>query len=461
MGNNGPSKSKPESTASPIGRFVKLGSLCVVVALAVVLVVAHFTPPEEPASSASPAQNSGASPLPPPSVKLPVSAIAISNEQLQTEAIQEIATLQARFPNLPESLHVAAMTYAGLRQTEKAEKLWQTCIQLAPNHVGPRVGLANLLIERGEDQRAVEVLDAALADGCRSPELFYRLASAQTKLGQVKEAESTLQTAVQAFPDVSENWLLLGQTKNQLQEYEEGEDCLRKAIDLGNNSTTVYFALANACQRQGKGEQATLYRQRFTELKTEDPLASPDLTFQKIYQQALRPMVASLYASAASVYIKQDDIEEGERLLLRTLDLAPDDTTVLEQLASLYHKNGEIADALAVQRRLVELAPGNVIYLFNLASMASQLNDLQAALQALEKARELRPDFALPYTGLAQVHSQLGNLQQARLFAEGAVRREPSIQGYGVLAAICQELGDEDAAENAREMAKKLATGPR
>jgi predicted Zn-dependent protease len=447
-----------EVNATPlVGRLVKLGSLCIVVAIAVVALVVYLTPLEDPAALPGPTQPLDGPSIPLPTVQLPRAAAELSNEQLQTELLREIDALQTRFPNLPAALHVAAMTYAGLRQTKQAEELWQTCIQLDPKHVGPRLGLATLLTERGDDQAAIEVLKAALSDDCASPEVFYRLATAQTRLGNVKDAETTLITAVESFPDVSENWLLLGQTKNQLQQFKEAEDCLRKAIELGNETSTVYFALANACQRQGKEEQAAKFRQRFSELKAKDPSASRERTFQEIYQQALVPMVVSNLASAAAVYARQGEIEDAERLYLRALEIVPENPQALEELTSLYRHGGRIADANLAQARLVELAPDSVIYRLNQANLLAQLGDLQSAAQTLEKARSLRPDLALPYIALAQVHSQLGDLQQARLFAEAAVRREPSVQGYGLLATICQALGDDEAAAKARELAKGLA----
>ncbi len=451
----------PEASRPPLRRLLGLGFLCLIIAVAVVLVIAWFNPPEEPASlpAALPLLDSPSPPL--PSVHLPTSAASISNEQLQAEALQEIEGLQSRLQNSPESLHVAAMAYAGLRQTQKAEELWRSCIQLEPQHVGPRVGLATLHIDRGEDQKAIEILEAALAENCVSPEVFYRLATAKTKLGHVDQAEAVLQTAVETFPLVSENWLLLGETSSQLNKFEEAEASLHRAIELGNHSPTVYFALATACQRQGKQEQAAQYRKIFSDLKAKDSSDARDQTFHQIYQQALRPLVAGSYASAAAVYIKRNQPDEGERLFLRALEIVPDDPQVLEELASFYREVGRIADARVVQERLLALAPDNVIYLVNLANLASQLGDLQSALQTLEEARRRMPDFALPYAGLAQLHAQLGNLEQARLFAEGAVRREPTIQGYGILATICQQLGDEEAAQAARERAKQLAAPSR
>jgi Tfp pilus assembly protein PilF len=116
-----------------------------------------------------------------------------------------------------------------------------------------------------------------------------------------------------------------------------------------------------------------------------------------------------------------------------------------------------LADAKLVQRRLVEIEPQNLFNYVNLASVSAQMGDYQSAEAALKQAIDMRPDLALPYISLAQLHLQTGSLTQARWFAEGAVRREPTVQGYAVLAAACQQLGDSEGAGAAREMARKLA----
>ena len=273
----------------------------------IVGVVAYFTPPDEPLAVGEATSSDESFATTSPSVVLPTVPVEISSEQLQAETIGEVEALRTRFPRLPEALHVAAMAYAGLQQTAKADEIWQICIGLERTYVGPRLGRAILMSERGNDAEAVEILQAALADGCSTPEVFYRLATAQSKLGDVEQAEATLRTALQTFPSVSELWLALGQTQNQLLQFEEAERSLRQAVNLGNESPSVFFALANACQRLGKQEAAAEYRQQFTALKKTSAEATADTPFQEIYEQALCPLIASTFASAGAVYARQGD----------------------------------------------------------------------------------------------------------------------------------------------------------
>ncbi len=440
------------------GQAPRLG-LMVIAALLIVacfFTVYWFLPGEE----TPPAPLLGESPLPVgQTVEIPTTAVEVPNEDLQADGVDEIEKLQKRFPKNPAAMHVAAMLYAGLRQTEKAEEIWRRSITLDSRYVGPRTGLASVLTDRGEDDEAVQVLSRAIADRCASPETYYTLAEVLTKLGRLDEAEKTLQDGLKLFPQVAKLWFLLGQTQNQRQQFEQAEASLLKAIQFGYGSPTVYFTLSNACIRQGKKEEAAKYRKQFSEMKEAGAEATEGQAFHEKYGKALRPLVASSFAGAAAVYEKEKEPGEAERLFLKNLALIPKNPEVLRELASFYLKTERPADARVVLQRLVELDPTGAIDLMNLASVSAQLGDFAGAEKSLRQVIELKPDAALPRISLAQLFLQTGDFKEARAQAESSIRVVPTAQGYGVLAAAAQALGDEATARSATEMAQRLSAG--
>ena len=64
-----------------------------------------------------------------------------------------------------------------------------------------------------------------------------------------------IQKALADDPRSPGYWLVLGETQLKLGKAAEAETSLHKAIDLGVQSPTAYFALGNACARQGKNEK--------------------------------------------------------------------------------------------------------------------------------------------------------------------------------------------------------------
>jgi tetratricopeptide (TPR) repeat protein len=429
--------------------------ICVIVSVAVVFVLAYLWPPYKTARI-EPWQMPD---LPEPTIELPLEAVEVPNEELQAEAVREAETLLARFPQHAQVLHAAAMLYAGLHQTGRAEELWRRCIELDPGPSGPRVGLATALSERGKDAEAADILSKLLADGHSTDLIYHQLGTILTKLGKLDEAEAFAQQGVRAFPTCAANWLLLGQTQNQLRKFADAESSLRRAIELDDRSSTARFALANACMRQGKQDEARESRRKFAELEASAASERGNERFQEKYRRGLMPKVIRSLGLFGSFCFQQGDPDEGQRLLLRALSLDPGNELFLGELASNYLRLGRDADSYLVQQRLVQLDPKNASYLFNLGTTAKRIGDLPSAEMALTEVIALDPDLSEPYASLAQIHAQMGNFEQARSYAKTGVEKYPSVSGYGILALTCEALGDENGALAAHEMASKLAAG--
>ena len=200
----------------------------------------------------------------------------------------------------------------------------------------------------------------------------------------------------------------------------------------------------------------------FSQRKSEQA-STGDTPFQLRYDAELRRIALASICRAGTVYDRQGNPAEAERLLLRALALAPDNLVVYGELAAFYRRLGRVADARTVQRRMVDLQPENAVHYVNLASLASQLGDYPAAEAALKEVIGKRPDLSIGYSGLAQLYLQAGKLEQARWFAEAALRMEPAapeetVQTYRVLATVCRRLGDQAAAETALAEVQKRAS---
>ena len=273
--------------AEVLRRYGKLAVACVALAAVIAVIVAWLTPLDESAREGNDATELPKPPSARPTVVLPSQAADVPAEELRTELFQLGEKLLAQFPKVPEALHVVAGLYADLQRVTEAERIWQDCIRLSPENVGPYVGLATAAMEQGKDEEAVATLQRGLAAGCTSPELDHQLAAALTKLGRLDEAAKVLQRGLEAFSTCSENWLQLGQIQIQLSRFAEAEASLRKAIDSGTGDDSVYFSLATACARQDKQDEAAKYREIFSQRKAEQ-VSAGDTPFQVRYDFQLR-----------------------------------------------------------------------------------------------------------------------------------------------------------------------------
>lgn len=408
-----------EQRGSRCVRYALAAVGCVTVAVGSVWVVILTTdvPPEEPGDAAV----SGQPPVQRSLIDLPTTPQQTTVDDLKREALREVEGLLVRFPQSAEAHHIMAMLQNSFRQTQDAREYWRKCLALAPNHARARVGLARVLIDLGDDETAVQTLREAGAIGCSSDEILSTLASTLMQLGRQEEAMDVLEKGLAVFPQSPQLWMLLGQTRMQAGDFSQAESSLRTSIKLSPEYTDAHYSLATACLRLGKREEAAEFRRRFAELKAqdrqlEDRLAlAPDLDM-------VRQKTAGALCGAGTVCLQRGDRAEAERLLLRSVAVAPGIPESYKALASLYQSDGRTANARVVQGRLVETEPKNVVNYVNLANLSMRLGDTQAAEEALRRAIEVRPDAAIGYSTLARIYRQTGRFEEASLLDKEAAR---------------------------------------
>lgn len=388
-------------------------------------------------------------------IQLPSTPAERTVKELRNEAERAVVALRQRYPQSAGALHVAAMHYAAINQHQKAADLWREAIELDPKHAGPRVGMARAAMERGADAEAVAILEAALAAGCDTSEIYRELGSALQKIGQLSEAETRTQEGVRRYPQDAELWAALGQVQLQQDNLEAAATSFQQAIQHDPNSATAHFALANVFARQGKKEEAEIHRQRFAEIKKRHPLQ--EHRFQVVYEAALRRLVVGTLRNVGAEHQKQGALQDAENFYLQALRLDPADRDACRWLASLYHDAGRLADARLVQQRLVEIEPERIENHLNLASLAARLGEPEAVEQILRSAQDAAPQSAIIPRTLASLYLQQGRSDEARAAAEQAVQRDPSAESYLVLATACEQLGDVAAAAQAKKAARRMA----
>jgi tetratricopeptide (TPR) repeat protein len=423
-------------------------------------VILVFAPPDDTSEETTAEQPPAPDVAAPARFSIPAEAAPATIDQLKQEAMQVADALLVRFPRSAEAHHVMALLQNAFCQTEQAEKYWRKCIQLEPTYTAGHIGLASLAVDRGDDERAVGLLNDALDAGCRETEIYNALATSLMHLGRFQEAVDALRECPTAFPESPESWYLLGQAQMQRGEFQQAEQSLSSATELDPAYTDAHYALAMVCVRQGKYESAAAHRKRFAELKTEDREEEDD-RFRVPDLQTMRERTAATRCAAGSVWMQNEGLAEAEKHLLRAVQIAPDLAESYKLLASLYRREDRINDALVAQRHLVTLDAENIAHYFNLASLLTKSGDIEAAESALRQAIAVKPDAAAAYALLAQLYMKTGKLEAARTAAETGVRHQPTAAGYQLLASICLRLNQQSHAQAAMAAAERLASRER
>ncbi len=389
-----------------------------------------------------------------PSLVLPLPVTEVKVPELSKELEELSDKLQKQYPGDVAALHFAAQIHSELEQTDKAEALWKECLAQSPLHMGPYVGMATLLMEKGRNEEAVETLLKAQKLGGTAPEMLLKLGEAYENLGDLDHAIQYLKEGVAQYPEDSNLWLVQGRVLNQLGQSAEAENSLRRSIAMAGESEPALYALNAALVRQGKTQDAISIREKLAAIKK--PKEVQGDVFQARYDSALTRIAADVMISAGTLAEANKQMDEAKRLYLRAFALNPKNAMSLQGLLGIAHSEQQVGDQKQLLVKLLELQPDNIVNYTNLASVAMQLGETSLAEQTLQKAVAVDPQGILAQAALAKYYLSVNQPAQARDMAAQVIERQPSAAAYRLLAATYQAEGLEAAYNAANRKADEL-----
>ncbi len=393
------------------------------------------------------------------SVTLPSIAVSGTADGFDNEALATAQALADRYPNRAEALHVLALLQAQIRHSAEADRLWRRCVELAPGQDIYLTNLAANAINRGDSEGAIEVLQQIVAKGKASPDAMHNLAASLMNVGRVEEALKVIEDATAKATGSPAHWLLLGQIQLKLGQADKAEESTRKAIAIGGETPTSVFTLASALARQGKKEEAAKFRERHAELSKREPI-SADNRYQVLSEAESRRNLITVLVEGGAIYGKTGDLLKAESMLLRALALEPRELAATLALADIYVAAGMYAEERVVRRRILELNPNDFDAYLRLAKSCVNAGDVEAGAGVLKNAMALAPDRVEIYASLAQLYLADSQPEKAIFYAQEAVARQPSREGYQFVAAVWKTLGNAKEAAAAESKIAELGNPP-
>ena len=266
------------------------------------------------------------------------------------------------------------------------------------------------------------------------------------------------QKAVQQDGENADYRHLYGMTLLQLNQYSDAEPELRKALALDPGKADFHYGVA-----------ALILQQRS---ETEDPTA---------------PMGMGARNETS------EPVEEGIRLLEKTLQLDPNHLKARMHLGRTYHQQNMRSKALRQFEAVVARDPRYAWAHYHLAAIYLDAGEFRKALQALQQEVEDHPDagqarleladlllqlgkpklalsqltavspesqtVSLPdlHFGLAKVHRRLGELDKAIAAARQSIRLLPDNPvAHRLLARLYRDAGQSEQARQAQESYREL-----
>ena len=279
-------------------------------------------------------------------------------------------------------------------------------------------------------------LIALTLSGCASSSLTA--AKIHLEEGRLEKARSKVLQAVAQNPN-AESYVVLGQIQAAGGEYAAMDSAFASAAALDAGSLEWIAELRN--------EYWVIEYNRGVEQLSEDPPNHESA--ERFFRNAvlIEPERLESWRNLAYTAHHTGKPEDAIFSYEQILEGSPADSASLSSLGTLYLNQNRHVEAIGVLLRLVELMPQNVEVHLNLGVAYENSNRIEEARAAYEQAIELAPESGAGYYNLGNLLWSQKSYDGAIVAYESAVERDPDDNNALYNLAICYlSVGDAHSA---------------
>ena len=314
------------------------------------------------------------------------------------EAAIQLGKLDTANIKSPQAVYYQGLIAARLGQTESAAEYARRFNAMVPNDPQGRRLLAETELAAKRPDRALPVLEKALADGQNDAATLDLLGRTYIALGNRPAALATFTNAADLAPEDPSILAHLGLSQMQVGDTTDAATTLQRSLAVLPTSTPAAEALVAATIDVGDlpKAQAALDRLRAQAGETE--------------------MVGVL---TGLIRFRSNDMEGAQAAFTKTLNAFPGSIDAKLNLARVLVRTNRRAAGIAMMGELLAKNPTNTATLGEYLPLLAQDNQLSTAVQALEAARKADPKQPM-FTGmLADTYVAMGNPDRAIAIASG------------------------------------------
>jgi len=284
--------------------------------------------------------------------------------------------------------------------SERARCLYEQASRLAPTHPHPRLRLAILLLEERKWNQAIRVARQLIKRWPRIQLAYVVIAHSYARLGRWRLAERFYRQAL-AIKEDPNVLLFHGVALSQLEQNDEAEECLCKALKLDPDNEETHYNLGRIHRIKGKFDTAEKHLKRAIEI-------NPKYKFP--------------YAELGQLLAK-DRPKEAIGLLRKAINYDPTDGWSTAYLANALSQLRKLKAAEEQYRRLLELWPNESLPFRIFGDfLACNRTDRSTAESYLRKAVEIEPKDPWNNYFLGKHLIYWDRNEEARIFLTKAAR---------------------------------------
>ncbi|OOZ41579.1 hypothetical protein BOW53_03460 [Solemya pervernicosa gill symbiont] len=283
-----------------------------------------------------------------------------------------------------------ALLSAGL--LDDAESLWLKILHEYPNATDAQHGLGTIALQRGDLERAIELLESATSAPQENAQHLKDLGNAYASAGKGEAAENAFRTAINVDPDFFAAHANLGNSLLARGEPEQAITCYQTAISLRPEIPQLHDNLGTALRSKGDLRAAA-----------------------EAYQKALdiAPTLLTARINLGNVLIDQKQYQRAITLFSDISEQHPNIPDAFVGLGIAQMWLDQFEAALTAFNHAVKLNPRLIDIHFKLGQIYNALHRLPEAKKALIRAIELNASHLGAQRLMATLLRREGNIEQA------------------------------------------------
>ena len=321
-----------------------------------------------------------------------------------------------------------------LNDTEGAEREFTKAGELDQRDVSSAVGLARVHLQREQPQRAVDVLERALANTPGDRYAMQLLGTAYSRLGRAEEARYALAVGMTGEPAWPDPW-----TDEMLQ--------FRRGFAVRLKDATQYFVAGQMPQAIGLLQQ--LRQERPNDIAVLNHLGEVYVAAGRsaegvpILEQVVArdPQRFEAYVNLASGYLDQNDLPRALAAVDRAIAINPVLGRAHDTRGLILWKHGNEKAALEAMREAVRNDPRDVKAMVWSGMLALNLAKPADALDSFARATRLDPTRAEAWVGVANAAMTLRQWDRATAALQHAGQLAPDAPMVKAAAERLQSRG--------------------
>ena len=322
------------------------------------------------------------------------------------------------------------------------------------------VGLAQVHLQRGENQAAVEVLSSFLGSAKNPRNVVYAnrlLATAYQRLGRAEEAQAALRRGKDSEADWTDPWqrelldyrpafgarLLRANKAMERNRFDEALTLYRQLLREQPDNPRILNKLGTTLGKKGRFDESITLLGQALEHDPNDFVTHLNLGYSYAHKSRLAPATAAGYLDLAMQAVQ------------RTLDIKPDHGPAHGFKGDLLLLQGKYDEAIEAYEKAAELDGRNPQWMFQAALIEVRLQRWAESTARLGRLTRQVPDHGDAWRALGVAQMNLGRLGDAQLSLAQAQRFKPGDPALRValklLARFQREAADPSSSGTDRD----------